>query len=326
MKLVAVTRILNEDDIVEAFVRHTAAYVDHHIFMDNGSVDRTLDILRKLQQEGVPLTVMQARSVSYAETELNTALFLHATRLHQADWVLHLDTDEFIDARFARQELRERLATVNQDAVTVKLDLIEYVDSELDNAGEIVVPRRIRRRLLGKPEHSKVFVDGRRHNDGIVVGPGNHFVHINGAEPPFEALEDFSLAHYSRRDGWQALTKSVMGRLKVLATGAVWASSNVSEHYNDRYDALRANPADILLNARIMGGAERSRTDLVDDPITYQGGELRYTVQTDPRMRAMRCLLGYAHDLAVQHGRIQDENSAIREQVQRWATAATSPF
>ena len=48
MRLVAVTKILDEADIVEAFARHTANYVSHHIFLDNGSVDGTVEILKAL--------------------------------------------------------------------------------------------------------------------------------------------------------------------------------------------------------------------------------------------------------------------------------------
>jgi len=35
MKLIAVTRIRNDDDIVESFVQHHARIVDQHIFLDN---------------------------------------------------------------------------------------------------------------------------------------------------------------------------------------------------------------------------------------------------------------------------------------------------
>ena len=57
MKLAAVSRVLNESDIIEAFVRHTAHFVDHHIFVDNGSVDGTLRILEQLKDEGFGITV-----------------------------------------------------------------------------------------------------------------------------------------------------------------------------------------------------------------------------------------------------------------------------
>ncbi len=84
MKLVAVTRLWNEDDIVEAFVRHHAPQVDRFVFLDNGSSDRTLDILRSLAAEEFPITVLQTRSVSFDEASVNTWLFHYAASL-QAD-------------------------------------------------------------------------------------------------------------------------------------------------------------------------------------------------------------------------------------------------
>ena len=52
MRIVAITRVLDEADIIEAFVRHTAAYVQHHIFVDNGSIDGTVEILRRYSKTG----------------------------------------------------------------------------------------------------------------------------------------------------------------------------------------------------------------------------------------------------------------------------------
>jgi predicted transcriptional regulator YdeE len=48
MRLVAITSVKNESDIVEAFVRHTLAASDYLVVLDNGSTDGTLDILRAL--------------------------------------------------------------------------------------------------------------------------------------------------------------------------------------------------------------------------------------------------------------------------------------
>ncbi len=42
MRLVAVCKVLDEADIIEAFARHTAHYVVHQIILDNGSIDGTM--------------------------------------------------------------------------------------------------------------------------------------------------------------------------------------------------------------------------------------------------------------------------------------------
>jgi glycosyltransferase involved in cell wall biosynthesis len=52
MRIVAMTRALNEADIIECFVRHTSAFVAHHVIMDDGSSDGTIDILTALKREG----------------------------------------------------------------------------------------------------------------------------------------------------------------------------------------------------------------------------------------------------------------------------------
>lgn len=52
-KVVCFTRILNEDDIIEAFVRHHATHVEEMLFLDNGSSDRTVEILTALRGEAV---------------------------------------------------------------------------------------------------------------------------------------------------------------------------------------------------------------------------------------------------------------------------------
>ncbi|HEX4505856.1 MAG TPA: glycosyltransferase family 2 protein, partial [Alphaproteobacteria bacterium] len=88
MNLVAVSRILNEDDIIESFVRHHAELVDHHLFLDNGSTDDTLRILRDLKTEGLQLTVLQNKAPFFTEVSYNTSLFRQAVRLYSADWVV----------------------------------------------------------------------------------------------------------------------------------------------------------------------------------------------------------------------------------------------
>jgi len=48
MRLVAVSIVKNEADIIEPFVRHTLAWVDHHLVFDHDSTDGTREILGAL--------------------------------------------------------------------------------------------------------------------------------------------------------------------------------------------------------------------------------------------------------------------------------------
>ena len=67
MRLVAISRILNEADIVEAFVRHTSTLVDHHILLDNGSTDATLNIQSALHGEGLSIEVHHSDAIHHSK-------------------------------------------------------------------------------------------------------------------------------------------------------------------------------------------------------------------------------------------------------------------
>jgi hypothetical protein len=58
---------------------------------------------------------------------------------------------------------------------------------------------------------------------------------------------------------------------------------------------------------------------MVMDPIQYVGTTLRYTEQSDDRMKAVTTLAAYAEALAAQHARLVDENTAVRALVHSWA-------
>ena len=59
MRLVGVSMVRNEADIIEAFVRHNAAVLDALVVVDHGSVDGTREILFALRDEGLPLAIEQ---------------------------------------------------------------------------------------------------------------------------------------------------------------------------------------------------------------------------------------------------------------------------
>src|SRR5438309_2714828 len=96
MRVVAVTCVRNEIDIVEAFVRHTMAVASHLLVLDNGSTDGTLDILRALKSEGLPLDIEQDPAPGYWQWQRMTRLMHQAVATLGADWILPLDADEFL--------------------------------------------------------------------------------------------------------------------------------------------------------------------------------------------------------------------------------------
>ena len=56
-RIVSITMVKNEADIVESFVRHTLSFSDAMLVMDHRSTDATGRILAALKAEGLPLQV-----------------------------------------------------------------------------------------------------------------------------------------------------------------------------------------------------------------------------------------------------------------------------
>ena len=325
MKLVAVTRILNEDDVVEAFVRHHHTMVDHLVFLDNGSHDRSIDILRALKDEGLPITLLKIRSAWSEEMNHLTVLHRYAARSLGADWILHLDTDEFLDGRSAGQSIRERLAGLPGEARAMAVRIVEYPSLPTDDHDELVVPKRLTSRQTEPQDTSRLTVRGGPAAERTIIGAGGHEAWLDLAliKPVEESA--FRIAHYPRRSPWQQVSKAAIGRLKALAAGKAIVDAGHGAHYTNLLQFLKERPQDLFNNPKFMDGSGADM-ELVYDPIAYAGGELRYTETDDPRLKAVRCLAGYAEELALQHGRLVDENTAVRALLNTWISQVQLVF
>jgi hypothetical protein len=317
MRIVAITRVLDEADVIEAFVRHTAAYVQHHVFLDNGSVDGTIEILRALKQEGIPLSVWQTRCVSFNEANHLTFLFRQAVAREGPDWVAVIDCDEFIDDRRTEAGLADMLNRLDRDISAVEMPMVEYIATAGDAAAEPIVPIRIRRRR--EPNAACKIItraDPSRIDTEILVG--GHSVRLGRRGGRVLAQDALRLAHYAERSPFQYLVKFIRGWNKVLAAGTDAVAHRFSYHYATPYQMLRDEPEVFLRNAAFMNFEHAGVADLVDDPIVYLGGPLAYTQAGDEPMRAVRSLMGTVQALAERHGTLLDSFPDVKQQVAAW--------
>ncbi len=319
MRIVAITRVLNEADIIEAFVRHTAAFAMHHFIMDNGSTDDTLRILAALKAEGMNITLQQSKAVSYNVGDVLTALYTEACAKLAPDWVLCLDADEFVDDRHLPGGIFKYLSDIDSGAVSfdcVKIPMVNYDATSRDSAAEMIVPVRMRHRM--KPtDIYKIILRGGLVHRHIRIAHGAHGAEIDGYPAQETIQERLWLAHYSERSAYQYIVKFVRGWAKVLATGQAEVERRTSYHYKGPYEMLRNRPGDLLRNAHFMG-FKNQRDELVEDPINYRGGALLYTAANDEAMRAVQCLMGFTHELALRQGRLMDEFPEVRAAVRAW--------
>ncbi|MBU6449115.1 MAG: glycosyltransferase family 2 protein [Rhodospirillales bacterium] len=320
MKIIAVTRVLNESDVIEAFVRHTSSYVDHHYIMDNGSHDGTVRILEALANEGLPITVFQSRSVTYNEADSVTFLYREACKQTNPDWVLCLDCDEFLDDRLIMGGLRKYLASIhyNQDITCINIPMVSYVVTELDNDKEELVTKRMTRRIKEISDWPwKVLIRTSVDSNLVEIENGSHFVKHQGQRLTGILLPGLYLAHYAERSVYQYFSKIVRGWSKVLATGASEIQKKTAIHYKGNFDRLKWNP-ELLVRDKHFMEFKKSSQNFVEDPIEYKGGLLKYTPQNDELVRSIRSLMGFLEHCMIQHGRILDQFPDAREEVRRW--------
>jgi hypothetical protein len=319
MRIVAVSRVLDEADIIEAFVRHSAFFVDHHVFIDNGSQDGTLDILSALKTEGVSLSVFQNKCISFNEANHLTFLFREAIANHGADWVACLDVDEFLDDRqpgSAPRLLLQRLESLYPDANCLKLPTADYITTAEDDPAEMIVPTRIRKR---RPlsDNCKAIVRGGIANINFEIQSGGHGIKYADRVGKTVLQNELRLAHYSERSSFQYILKFVRGWSRVLAAGAEMAASGLAYHYKSPYEALLNRPADLLRDHAFLD-FKKQEPDLTDDPIRYCGGALHHTTAQDEPMRAVRGLMGMLDGLSLRHGALLDAFPDVRRQVDAW--------
>ena len=116
-KVVLVTMVKNEADIIESFVRHSLTFADEIIVANHMSTDRTREILTSLLQEGLPLTIHDLHEVELAHGVVMTRLMWEAIEEHGADIVLPTDADEFLVNTETEETCRDILGRLDTGRV-----------------------------------------------------------------------------------------------------------------------------------------------------------------------------------------------------------------
>ena len=149
-------KVRDEDDVLEHNLRyHRAQGVDHFVVTDNGSTDRTPEILRRHESAGV-LTVIEEPSTEgfrdQAHWWVTRMARLAATDL-DADWVVHADADEFWSP--VTGTLKEALESIPDEFGVVLAPRPEFV-ARPDGPGafwERMTVRELRSHLRPKIAH-----------------------------------------------------------------------------------------------------------------------------------------------------------------------------
>jgi hypothetical protein len=211
VKLVSLSMVRNEADVIEAWARHHAEAIDSMIVVCNRSTDNTSELLHALRSEGLPLEVHDRDRVDYAQGEITTKLMHSALKRHDPDWLIPLDADEFLISN-SSDSARAALERLPPDRVAL-VQVRTYVVSE-DDPDDPNVLRRLkrRRRVPAEDDFWRRALVPRR-----LAGPRTHVV--TGGERLVDSdtgnvvvcapVADPLLAHFPYRSSNQAYVKIV---------------------------------------------------------------------------------------------------------------------
>jgi hypothetical protein len=264
-----------------------------------------------LIDEGLQIHLVEERCVFFSEVERNTFLYSLARDRFRADWVMFFDADEFLDVSQVGCTLRDHLTALPASIDGLHIRLVNYIDSVYDNQCEIIVPKRMVWRHIEPHDVFKVIL---RAEPGVSIEAGNLGAKSAHRCLAFSRSDRIVYGHYYRRSGWHELSKSIVGRLKVIAAGRDEVMRLSGVHYSSIFTSIVDNPAEILENKSFFFQLPDPRIMYVY-PLPYAGGPLRYTVTTDYKSKMIRVLLNYGFDLAKEFGGIMDSRPEIRDEI-----------
>ena len=229
MRIVGVAMVRNEADIIELFVRHNLAFLDGLVVVDHGSADATLDILRALAKERLPLSLLANDDARFVQAEVVTDVVRRLFAQDSADVVLPLDADEFVKTP-SRAELERVLAAIPANAQG-QLHWQNYVPDfahrHADLRAAIATARRASTELHGlfKVAVTRAFAT----MPEAVLTQGLHRVVPRPGAPenefgPHARLrpQSIAIAHVPLRSAGQYVVKVAVKKLGRLASGINW--------------------------------------------------------------------------------------------------------
>jgi glycosyltransferase involved in cell wall biosynthesis len=281
MKLVAVTRVKNEIDIIEAFVRHHIQYFDKLIILDDGSTDDTYNVLKSLRAAGLPVVLLRDPVVGYEQGRYMTLLLRMAVYQFGADWVAPIDADEFLEVQ-GEMTLTEILAS--QEPSLIGLPWSNFIWKPEHNTSLDLNPvLRMRLRLPPRPDMMKVLVPAKLVNGNVRLVQGNHaLMRDEEVLLPGPPLTQVGICHFPIRNLLQYASKVVVGYLQYSATPG-W-DRNMGFHYIKPFEALLADGLRGIEQRMSMDSCRYSEEvsssnarEPREKPLRYKGGPLTVT-------------------------------------------------
>ena len=311
MKLVAITRVKNEADIIEPFVRHTCKHFDELVMQDHDSTDATRSIVEALRAEGLNVRTRGTRGRNTQGYDM-TVLMREAFE-GGADWVMPLDADEFVETP-PGTTFRDILGS--QEALPLNIFWNNFAVGSGARPPLHNPVTAMRSRNTRRSQFAKVCIPRRFGGDAkTTIYEGNHFLVRKKRVLPARDMLDVVLCHYPIRSIEQFAYKVVIGTFRYIANPSQ-DKHKWGWHYEKAFEYLMDGNIeglnDVMRRTALCYSEEAPQPpDVTDRVLRYLGGDLSHAMPAMTDADVVRGVLTYARAMAHELYDARRKRSAI---------------
>lgn len=242
MKIVSITMVKNEADIIELFVRGNLMYLSEMYIVDHQSDDKTLNILKSLKAEGLPIKIFKYNSYAYDQGAIFTEVLNKLRNDNSIDYAMFLDADQIIQGP-SIEDFKNEIS--NPDFVAYGIYEMNYVIKESEVNSTMPIDQKIRYRVNTLLTFPKIIINlNAFRNVNLSVLEGGHEVLIENNPVYLKNISNLYLAHLNLRSYGQIISKITIGCLSYILrnvtgdsrTGGHWFSIYKYFLTTERYD------------------------------------------------------------------------------------------
>ncbi len=241
-RIIILSMVKNEQDIIEPFIRHNARFADCMMILDNASVDETRRIAMSCARELGNVIVTDNEEFGYTQAERMTRVLNGCQSVFFADYVLLLDADEFMSAP-DRDALERALLRIPPGGVGHMPWRNAVLTPEEAAAAVSDAPRCMRHHRTAEAHvfyKAVLRLDGAYRPD-LFIEQGNHDVAtLAGARLPAVVLNDMPLLHFPVRSCQQVANKAVVGWAAYVAKDPAARRGGEGVQWRDTFDRIVA--------------------------------------------------------------------------------------
>jgi len=235
MRVSLVTMFYNEEDFAPFFFKHYSWVDEIFLILDSDTNDRTLEIAKLFSN----ITLIPFTFPDGMDDILKTAKINEVCKMIDSDWIIVVDSDEFIFNLDSGSNLKRDLSSVDNSVVFAKLWNVYRHKSENDL--DINIPIVEQRRygipdMLGQsaPYRKPSIFRGKMN---IELELGNHYLNIDG----IRATSNYELqgAHWAMADVEIAVKRRIYGR-KLRQSRSNLEKGLTIQHHHVTEEQIRA--------------------------------------------------------------------------------------